>query len=59
MLLDRRLRRWPNVVTSLGDPLWFSGNARQTLDIDSVLVHCWAIVCDAGPTLQQHRVNVP
>ena len=27
--------------------------------IDPVLVQCWAIVEDDGPTLSQHRGNVP
>ena len=26
--------------------------------IDPMLVQCWAIVCDAGPTLYHHWVNV-
>ena len=34
-------------------------SARQTREIDPVLVQCWASVCDAGPTLNQLRVNVP
>ena len=25
--------------------------------IDSILAQCWASVCDAVPTLRQHRIN--
>ena len=30
----------------------------QTRNIDSMLVSCWASVCDVGPTFDHHRVNV-
>ena len=30
---------------------------QQTRDIDLMLVQCWATVYDAGPTLDQHRVD--
>ena len=32
---------------------------QQTRDTAHVLVQCWPIVCDAGPTLNQHLGNVP
>ena len=32
--------------------------SRQTEDVQPMLVQSWATVCDAGPTLYQHRVNV-
>ena len=39
-------------------PLHYS-RPQQTRDADTTLVQCWSIVCDAGPTLNQHWVNVP
>ena len=33
--------------------------SQQTRDIDDVLVQCWHIVCDDGPTLNQHMINAP
>ena len=33
--------------------------SQQTRGVDHVLVQCWFIVCDAGPTLNQHMVNSP
>ena len=30
---------------------------QQTPDVESVLVQCWATVCDAGPALNQHWLN--
>ena len=35
-----------------------SSTTQPTRDIDPVLLQCWASVCDAGPTFQQHRVNI-
>ena len=32
--------------------------SQQKRDIDPLLGQCWNSVCDAGPTLNQHRVNV-
>ena len=31
---------------------------QQTRHIDTMLVYCWAIVCDAGPILNKHYFNV-
>ena len=31
---------------------------QQRRDIDHVLVQCWPIVSNAGPTLKQHKGNV-
>ena len=33
--------------------------SQQTRGIDHVFVQFWPIVCDAGPTLNQHMVNFP
>ena len=33
--------------------------SHQKRDVHPVLIQCWATVCDAGPTLNLHRVNVP
>ena len=30
---------------------------QQTRDVDPMLVQCWSIVYDAGPTLNQHWVD--
>ena len=30
---------------------------KQTQDVESMLIYCWAIICDAGPTLTQ--LNFP
>ena len=32
---------------------------QQTRYLDLTLLWCWASVCDAGPTSQQHWINVP
>ena len=32
--------------------------SQQTQDIEPMLFKCWPTVCDAGPTLKQHRFNV-
>ena len=34
------------------------GNSQQTRDVHPMLVQCWPTVCDAGPALYQHWVNV-
>ena len=31
----------------------------QAHDVEPMLLYCWATVCDAGPTLSQHWLNVP
>ena len=36
----------------------FSDISQQTRGIDPMLFQCWPTVDDAGPTLNQHRVNV-
>ena len=52
-------QHWGNVVAS-GILVCLSlGHWLLTLDIDTVLVECWASVADHGPTFNQHRVNVP
>ena len=33
-------------------------NAQQMQDFDPMLLYCWAIVCNSGPTIQEHWVNV-
>ena len=38
--------------------MYSTRHARCTRDTDPVLVQCWASVCDAGPTLNQHRIRV-
>ena len=32
---------------------------RQTRDIGSMLVKCWATVADGGPAFNKHRMNAP
>ena len=32
--------------------------SQQTRDVDPMLAYCWLIVCDAGPALNKHRINV-
>ena len=33
-------------------------NSQQTQDIETLLFHSWAILCDAGTTLKQQCFNV-
>ena len=55
LTMAHRLRRWTNIQPALGQCLVFSH--RPVEDIQSILLaHCWAIVCDAGPTLNQQRI---
>ena len=37
----------------------YSGSSQQARYVEPMLVYYWAIVCDAGPTLNQHLFNVP
>ena len=37
---------------------WERKTAQQTRDVEPMLVWCWAIVSDAGPTSTQHWFNV-
>ena len=40
---------------------WYDVNgdeSQQTRDVDPMLIQCWSSVYDAGPPLNQHRVNV-
>ena len=30
----------------------------ETQDVEPMLIQCWVTVCDVGPTLNQHWVNV-
>ena len=48
LMLTRRLRRRPNIKTTLGQCLVLAG-------YDPMVFKCWP---DVGPTLKQHCVNV-
>ena len=70
LMLGQRHRRWANSSPALVQCLVFAGTAlsqavthsgegpKQRWDIEHVLVQCWPIVGDAGPTLQQHKGKV-
>ena len=32
--------------------------SQQTVDMEAILAQCWSTFCEAGPTLNQHWVNV-
>ena len=64
---ERRLANWDfNQYRGLGAIVFFNGrfpsrrvlDTQQTRYIDPVLGQCWATVCDGGPTLTQHWVDV-
>ena len=38
--------------------VWWDLRAQQTRDYEPVLFYCWSTVCDAGPTLKQHWLNI-
>ena len=47
-----------DVILSLYPLPWFSAYAHKTRDVHQRLDQCWPNVYDAGPTLNQPRVNV-
>ena len=53
---------WTSTVVSSGYALFSTelcrDHSQQTRDIHPRLIQCWSTVCDAGPTLYQHWVNV-
>ena len=56
--------RWPNITTTLDFKYrvcWnitsFSGT-QQSIGLDPTLFQCWSTVCDAGPALKQHLINL-
>ena len=53
-LIDCQLRRDQTHILLLSE----SRLTRQTGDARPMLVYCWATVCDGGPTVNQHWVNV-
>ena len=59
-MLSQHRRRWPNINTALVECLVgvVFISSHQTKHIDSMLDQCWSTVYDAGPTLDQHWVNV-
>ena len=68
-MLGQRRRRWASISPALVQCLVFAGKAlsqavthsgegpQQRRDIDHVLVQCWPIVSDAGPTLKRPKGN--
>ena len=59
-------RRWPDTDPAFGQWLVFSGqwtpsrhsSSPATRYVYPMPDHCWLSVCDAGPALSQHWVNV-
>ena len=43
-------------IESMYDDVLYS---QLTRGGDPMLIYCWVAVCDAGPTLNQHQVNIP
>ena len=59
LMLAHRLRRRPNIKTTLGECLVFAGKNHQTRCVAPMLVYCWRISqTTAVPTLNQHWVDV-
>ena len=64
LMLGQQRRHWASISPALVQCLVFAGTAclkrslippQQKRDIEHVLVKCWPIVNDAGPTLKQHK----
>ena len=67
LMLGQQCRRWASISPALSrvcrdglaQAVTHSGEGlQQRRDIEHVLVKCWPIVNDAGPTLKQHKGNV-
>ena len=46
-----------NNVVTVNTGAIYSTLPKQTRNAHPVLVYCWASVCDAGPTINQHWMN--
>ena len=65
LMLGQRLRRWPNIKTTLDQ--FLEMNIAQTLCIavlpdtiryvEPMLAYCWVNIADGGPTLTHHRLD--
>ena len=65
IMLAHRLRRWSNIMPTVGQRLVFAGirtsfrlGLSSSRDIEPLLVQCWASVVDGGPTLNHQWLNV-
>ena len=60
-MVGQRRRRWTNIDTILDEVLCLLGciQVPNTMGVDPMLGQCWAIVYDAGPTLDQHVFHIP
>ena len=59
-MLVHRLRRWPNIVPTLGERVVFAGlqdTTHQTLHAVPMLGYRWASAADGGPALDQLLVR--
>ena len=61
LMLAHRLRRWNNIIPTLGQRFVFAGlvPTQQTRGIHPMLFQCWVSVEGGVPTLLQQRVNPP
>ena len=68
LMLGHSVRRCSSIKPALFEYIVFSDYrcsviqsilTQQTRDINPMMVQCWSTVCDAGPTLYLHWVNVP
>ena len=58
LILFQRLRCWHNNELTVVKRLLFTVISQQTRDVDPMLVYCWPTICNAGPTVYRHWVNV-
>ena len=68
LMVDHRLRRWPIIETAMGESIVYAGilsvvkpytvSIWQTRYIEPIVGQFWPAVCNAGPTLSKHWLNV-